>query len=126
MESSLYNYPGMYLARGEDLLELCGKFAAYPDKVEQGGHNNLQGIVKSRRNYIAECGPAEKFPWRILAVGDDLAMADSDFVWRLADDPEDNDWSWVKPGKVAWEWWNNWNIRGVDFVSGVNTETYKA
>ena len=126
MESSLYNYPGMYLARGEDLLELCGKFAAYPDKVEHGGHNNLQGIVKSRRNYIAECGPAEKFPWRILAVGDDLAMADSDFVWRLADDPEDSDWSWVKPGKVAWEWWNNWNIRGVDFASGVNTATYKA
>ena len=28
-------------------------------------------------------------------------------------------------GKVAWEWWNNWNVRGVDFVAGINTETYK-
>ena len=126
MESSLYNYPGMYIGRGEDLLELRGVFAAYPDEVEQGGHNSLQGIVKSRKDYIAQCGPREKFPWRILAIGDALSMADSDLVWLLGDDPEKNiDWNWVKPGKVAWEWWNNWNVKGVDFKAGVNNDTYK-
>ena len=31
----------------------------------------------------------------------------------------------VKPGKVAWDWWNDWNISGVDFKSGVNNDTYK-
>ena len=41
MESSLYDYPGMYLRRGDDLLELRGTFAAYPEKVAQGGHNSL-------------------------------------------------------------------------------------
>lgn len=126
MESSLMNYPGMYLKRGDDLLELCGTFAAYPDVIEQGGHNSLQGVVKSRRNYIAQCSAGEKFPWRIIAIGDELAMADCDLVWLLGEEPEEgSDWSWVKPGKVAWEWWNGWNVKGVDFKAGINNETYK-
>lgn len=126
MESSLMNYPGMYLKRGDDLLELCGTFAAYPDVIEQGGHNSLQGVVKSRRNYIAQCSAVEKFPWRIIALGDDSAMADCDLVWLLGEEPEEgSDWSWVKPGKVAWEWWNGWNVKGVDFKAGINNDTYK-
>lgn len=126
MESSLYDYPGMYLRRGDDLLELRGTFAAYPEKVAQGGHNSLQGIVGSRRDYIANCSAEEKFPWRIIAIGDDRAMADCDLVWLLGEDPaEGSDWDWVKPGKVAWEWWNGWNVKGVDFKAGINNDTYK-
>ena len=126
MESALHNYPGMYLSRGEDLLELRGTFAAVPDEVEQGGHNSLQGIVKSRKGHIAECGPGEKFPWRIISIGDDLAAADCDLVWLLGEEPEaGSDWSWVRPGKVAWEWWNGWNVKGVDFKAGINNDTYK-
>lgn len=126
MESSLYDYPGMYLRRGDGLLELRGTFAAYPEKVAQGGHNSLQGIVGSRRDYIAHCSAEEKFPWRIIAIGDDRAMADCDLVWLLGEDPaEGSDWDWVKPGKVAWEWWNGWNVKGVDFKAGINNDTYK-
>ena len=126
MESSLYDYPGMYLRRGDGLLELRGTFAAYPEKVAQGGHNSLQGIVGSRRDYIAHCSAEEKFPWRIIAIGDDRTMADCDLVWLLGEDPaEGSDWDWVKPGKVAWEWWNGWNVKGVDFKAGINNDTYK-
>lgn len=126
MESSLYNYPGMYIRRTDELLTLEGTFASFPDRIEQGGHNNLQGIVKSRRDYIAECSPKEKFPWRIIGIGDDVTVADCDLVWLLGRDPDDNaDWSWVNPGKVAWEWWNNWDVKGVDFKAGVNNDTYK-
>jgi alpha-glucosidase len=35
------------------------------------------------------------------------------------------DTSWIRPGKVAWDWWNATNIYGVDFKSGINTQTYK-
>ena len=130
-ESDLLNYPGMYLYNdmrdGDTDCELEARFAPYPDEVKQGGHNNLQMEVQSRRPYIAECSGEQAFPWRIVAVSEnDVQMADNDMVYRLATpaDPA-TDWSWVKPGKVAWDWWNDWNIDGVDFVSGINNDTYK-
>ena len=126
-EADLMNYPGMYLYNGDGGSDIAARFAGYPDEVKQGGHNNLQMEVQSRKPFIAECGAAEVFPWRIIAVSEnDLQMADNDMVYRLATpaDPE-ADWNWVKPGKVAWDWWNAWNIRGVDFVSGINNDTYK-
>ena len=46
-------------------------------------------------------------------------------VWLLAKPSQVQDTSWIKPGKVAWDWWNALNLEGVDFKSGVNTQTYK-
>ena len=128
-ESDLDDYPGMYLYTNPFNEEpvLTAKFAPYPKEVKQGGHNNLQMEVQKREPYIAECDGPREFPWRIVAVSEnDVQMADNDMVYRLAKpaDPE-ADWSWVKPGKVAWDWWNDWNIDGVDFQSGINNETYK-
>ena len=126
-EADLLNYPGMYLYNAGDDHDLTGRFAPYPDEVKQGGHNSLQMEVQSRYDYIARCNGGESFPWRIVAVSEnDTQMADNDMVYRLATpaDPA-KDWSWVKPGKVAWDWWNDWNIDGVDFVSGINNDTYK-
>ena len=126
-EADLMNYPGMYLYNGDGGSDLSARFAGCPDEVNQGGHNKLQMIVQTRKPFIAECGAGEVFPWRVIAVSEnDVKMADNDMVYRLAS-PADaqKDWSWVKPGKVAWDWWNDWNISGVDFVSGVNNNTYK-
>lgn len=126
-ESDLMNYPGMYLYNHGYDKSLMARFAPYPKDVKQGGHNNLQMEVQSREDYIAKCDGPQEFPWRIVAVSEnDVQMADNDMVYRLATpaDPE-TDWSWVKPGKVAWDWWNYWNIEGVDFVAGVNNDTYK-
>ena len=126
-EADLMNYPGMYLYNNGYDKSLIAHYAPYPKEVKQGGHNNLQMEVQTRKPYIAECGAGEVFPWRVIAVSDnDVQMADNDMVYRLASpaDPQ-ADWSWVKPGKVAWDWWNDWNISGVDFVSGVNNNTYK-
>ena len=126
-EADLVNYPGMYLSNTDGDSALEGVFAAVPDKVEQGGHNMLQGVVKSRKPYVAECGSGEVFPWRIVIVSEkDAELADNDMVYRLASPADENiDFSWVKPGKVAWEWWNDWNLYGVDFETGINNETYK-
>ena len=126
-ESDLMNYPGMYLYNRNSDKSLEAVFAPYPETVRQGGHNNLQMIVQSRMPYIAWDIRSEAFPWRIVAVScDDVQMADNDLVYRLAApaDPK-ADWSWVKPGKVAWDWWNDWNIYGVDFQAGINNDTYK-
>ena len=126
-ESDLIDYPCMYLYNEKGDKNLSARFAPYPNEVRQGGHNNLQLEVQSRQPYIAKCVGNEKFPWRIIAVSeDDVQMADNDMVYRLAR-PADTTigWNWVKPGKVAWDWWNDWNIAGVDFKSGINTETYQ-
>lgn len=126
-ESDLTDYPGMYLYNGQSETKLQAHFAPYPKQVKQGGHNNLQMLVQYAQDYIAVCDGYQEFPWRIFAVSEkDVQMADNDMVYRLADpaDPQ-VDWTWVKPGKVAWEWWNAWNIYGVDFKAGINNETYK-
>ena len=127
MEASLFNYPGMYL-QGTGGNSLNGIWPQLPNDVKQGGHNMLEGLVRSRHDYLAECSAGEAFPWRIVAVvKEDIQLTDNDIVYRLADAPAPgSDWSWIRPGKVAWDWWNDWNITGVDFKSGVNTDTYKA
>ena len=125
-EADLMNYPGMYLYNDNADNTLDGVFAPYPKEVKQGGHNNLQMEVQSREPYIAKCEGGESFPWRIIAVSEnDVQMADNDMVYRLATPAAEADWSWVKPGKVAWDWWNAWNLYGVDFKSGINNDTYK-
>ena len=126
-ESDLLNYPGMYLYNYDGGQVLSGKFAPYPAEVKQGGHNNLQMEVQSREGYIAQCEGVTTFPWRVVAVSaNDVDMVTNDLVYRLATPADENtDWNWVKPGKVAWDWWNDWNIHGVDFKSGINNDTYK-
>ena len=127
MESALTNYPGMFLYNhdGDEVLET--RFAPYPKGIKQGGHNNLQGLVTSREDFIASYDGGVAFPWRIVSISSqDKDMLDNDLVWLLGEpaDPQ-IDWSWVKPGKVAWEWWNDWHVTGVDFKAGVNNDTYK-
>lgn len=126
-ESDLLDYPGMYLCNTDSATELQGVFAPYPKKIEQGGHNMLQGIVKEAEPFIAKIEGPAAFPWRAVAISrEDRELANSDLSWKLATKcPNPEGFGWVKPGKVAWDWWNNWNIRGVDFESGVNNDTYK-
>lgn len=129
VESDLLDYPGMYLHNGNASNTLTGVFAPYPKEIEQGGHNLLQGIVKSRENFIAKYNNGENviFPWRaFVVVKNDYELTASDMVYKLASktNPQ-NDYSWVKPGKVAWDWWNDWNLYNVDFKTGVNNDTYK-
>ena len=127
MEADLLNYPGMYLYNDDASTTLEGVFARYPKTLQQGGHNMLQMLVKEREDFIASFEGATEFPWRAVSVSEtDAQMADNDLVYRLAKDPDpQEDWSWVKPGKVAWDWWNAWNLRGVDFRAGINNDTYK-
>ena len=122
-ESALTNYPGMYLTGSPEGLE--GVWAPYPKTRVQGGHNMLEMPVTEREDYIAQFSKAEPLPWRIaIAAKADADLLAADLPWLLGAPPQ-GDFSWVRPGKVAWDWWNNWNIWGVPFKAGVNTETYK-
>ena len=125
-EADLLNYPGMYLYNPDGGNSLTAMFAPYPKEIRQGGHNMLQGEVQSAENFIARCEGKTTFPWRTVIIAEnDYELTDNDMVYKLATTNQLTDISWIKPGKVAWDWWNDWNIRNVDFESGVNDETYK-
>jgi alpha-glucosidase len=126
-DADLLNYPGMFLYKGDTKNSLKGVFAPYPEKIQQGGHNLLQGEVQSRESYIARCEGKTQFPWRVMIVSaKDEELADSDMIYKLASpNPDGADFSWIKPGKVAWDWWNDWNLYHVDFKAGINNQTYK-
>ena len=138
MEADVENYPGMYLLKGTSSSTASGVFssdastdysihAAFPPlplKEEIGGYARLNLVPTERANYIAE--KVTKLPWRIVLVTDeDKQLVGNDIAKVLGPACRVKDTSWIKPGKVAWDWWNNTNITGVDFRAGINTETYK-
>lgn len=124
-EADLMNYPGLYLHNDDNSTCLKGVFAPYPKKIVQEVRG-LKGVVRDREPYIAKMNKDDVFPWRIIIVSEnDYELADSDIVYKLATPSKMTDTSWIRPGKVAWEWWNDWNIYGVDFEAGINNETYK-
>ncbi|MCQ2153956.1 MAG: glycoside hydrolase family 97 protein [Bacteroidales bacterium] len=126
-EADLLNYPGMFLYNGDHTTALSGYFPKYPLERSTGGGDGRSLYVDRAADYIASFQSGCAFPWRVVGISrHDREMADNDMVYRLASAPDPAaDFSWVKPGKVAWDWWNSWNVYGVDFESGVNNETYK-
>lgn len=126
-EANLEDYPGTYLTKNKtNKNSIVGLHAKYPKVEEQGGYNNLQYIVKEREDYIAKVQGTRDFPWRCMIISEeDKDLTNNDMVYKLASPSRVEDESWIVPGKVAWEWWNAWNIKDVDFESGINNETYK-
>ena len=125
MDAGVENYPGMMLVKGEG-NSLRGQFAPYPTESEIGGYARLNLVPTKRADYIARISKGQSLPWRVVVVAkNDAEIMNSDVAQLLAPECRISDTSWIKPGKVAWDWWNNTNITGVDFKSGMNTPTYK-
>lgn len=125
-ESNVADYPGLYLNRNEG-LNLRGVFANRPKRLRQGGYLNAQMLVEEREDYAAKIDGLRSLPWRVAVISpDDAGLAQSELGYILGGESKVSDTSWIKPGKVAWDWWNDWNLRGVDFETGVNNDTYKA
>ncbi|MCK5840067.1 MAG: glycoside hydrolase family 97 protein [Bacteroidales bacterium] len=122
-ESDLNEYPGMwFLANGN--YSLSAIFPGYPVKTKQTGDRDVE--VTEYADYLAKTGGSRTFPWRIIAIADsDGELITNQLTWMLASPLQINDPSWIRPGKVAWDWWNSNNIYDVDFRAGINTETYK-
>lgn len=126
-DADVRDYPGMYLYRpgSNNRPWLKGLFPEYPSKTEQGGWGLFNIQVKERADYIAMTAGKREFPWRLIVMTErDADLAENDMVYKLAS-PAEIPTDWIKPGKVSWEWWNDWNLEGVDFITGVNNETYR-
>lgn len=123
LESDLEAYPGMFVEPSGHSLE--ARFAAYP-KVMKTYKWRGQSYVSEREDFIAKVRGRRAYPWRVLAVTTkDTQMPENNLVYALASPNRIGDYSWVSAGKVAWDWWNDWNLKGVPFKAGINMETYK-
>ena len=122
-ESDVEGYPGLWL-RGTAGNALSATFPPYPLKQELMGDRDYR-VVESA-DYIAVTTGKRTFPWRVLGiVKRDADLLTNPLVWLLEKPSQVQDTSWIKPGKVAWDWWNANNVYAVDFKAGINTETYK-
>lgn len=123
LEVDLEDYPGMYLDLNATRKGLKGVYAPYPTNAHVVQRNL---IPTERADYIAKTAGTRSFPWRVVVISEqDKELLSNDIVQKLAAPSRITDHSWIKPGQVAWDWWNNWNVTGVDFKAGINTETYK-
>ncbi|MCU4157273.1 glycoside hydrolase family 97 protein [Carboxylicivirga sp. A043] len=125
-ETALLNYPGMFLQKtdGERFNTLFPKYVlealpnpAMPDRDQ---------LLTKKANYIAQVNGRRAYPWRVFIIGqDESVFVESNLTYQLANPTAIKNTDWIKPGKVAWDWYNANNITGVDFKSGLNTATYK-
>ncbi len=122
-ESDIEDYAGMWV-RGAGSGRIDGTWPAYPAAESLSRDRDLR--VTKIMDYIAKTNGTRTFPWRVFIIaGDDGKLIESDLVYKLAAPNRIKETSWIKPGKVAWDWWNANNIYGVDFRSGINNDTYK-
>lgn len=121
-ESDLESYPGMFLKK-QGKYELAGKFAAY--SLEEEKTDDRQIFPTKRADYIARVSGTRNYPWRAMIVAEnDANLVTNQLIYKLAPESQ-GDFSWVKPGKIAWDWYNALILTGVDFKCGVNNDTYK-
>jgi alpha-glucosidase len=122
-ESDIDDYPGMWI-KGAGSGKISAIWSKYPDAEKLVGDRNL--FITSTKDYIAKTKGTRTFPWRVFVIAqNDVKLLESDLVYKLAQPNKIADTKWIKPGHVAWDWWNANNIYGVDFKSGINNETYK-
>jgi alpha-glucosidase len=126
-ETALRDYAGLWL-QGNGKGTLSAVFPTLPTKVKMGDApwQDRNEPVVERADYLAQTDGSRSFPWRIIALAEnDVDLLTNQLSYQLAIPNQIGDTSWIKPGKVAWDWYNANNVYGVDFESGLNTETYK-
>lgn len=124
-ESDLTDYPCMFL-KGTGTN---GASAAFPKAPLSFTENSDRSVnITKEADYIAKTKGLRNYPWRYFVISkNDKQLIENTMTYRLAEKNQLQDVSWIKPGQVSWEWWNDASPYGpdVNFVSGYNLETYK-
>ena len=124
-ESDLTDYPCMFL-KGTGDNGIVSAFPKAPLAFGEDGDRSLK--ITQEADYIAKTSGARNYPWRYFVLTkDDRQLLENTMTYKLAGKNQLQDVSWIKPGQVSWEWWNDASPYGpdVNFVSGYNLETYK-
>ncbi|MDR1809981.1 MAG: glycoside hydrolase family 97 protein [Prevotella sp.] len=124
-ESGLSDYPCMFL-KG---VKSNGMTAVFPQvPLEFGDDGDRSVKILKEAAYIARTAGTRSFPWRYFVITkDDKQLVENTMTLKLADRNELSDHSWICPGQVSWEWWNDASPYGqdVNFIAGFNLDTYK-
>ena len=125
-ESDLLDFPGMFLSNDGD-YQLSATYPKYVNKtIPALAWGDRSEIITDEAIYIAKCSGERTFPWRVFSiVNDQSELLTNTLVQQLATPNKLKNTSWIKPGLVAWDWYNANNIYDVDFEAGINTDTYK-
>ena len=124
-EADLYDYPNLFLF-GSGANSLKGQFPKVILESKPKPKSDRVDIITKKAPYHAKTIGNRTYPWRTVIIsGTDKDLLENELVYKLSTPNSLNNTEWIKPGKVAWDWWNANNIYGVDFKSGINTKTYK-
>ena len=121
-ESDVRDYPAMFL-KGTASHGLEAVFPKSPKQWQPSGDRGFQ--VTKEHPFITSTAANRSLPWRFLVIGDDADIASNEMERILGGECQIDDTSWIKPGKVSWDWWNHWTVWNVDFISGINNATYR-
>lgn len=117
-ESNVRDYPGAYYAGREDGgLGLDVILTPRKDNASGARFNTVAATIDATQGFAT--------PWRVVMLGDSAgSLIESNLITALAEPQSFDDTTWIKPGFVAWDWWNG---SQVDIANpGMNTDTYKA
>lgn len=121
-ETDLHDYPCQFLGAGHG----TSLQSLFPKEILRREMRTDRDVnVLEKADYIAETDGVRTYPWRLMTIGDDRSLLENTLPWQLASPQAEGDASWIRPGKISWEWWCMLNVYGVPFKAGVNTDTYK-
>ena len=88
-EAALRNYAGMYLSKnGDGLVSILSPLPG-------------QTAVKVKADL------PHHTPWRVMLISDRIgSLIESNILTTLNEPSSIKDWSWLKPGKTTFPWWN--------------------
>ena len=124
-ESDLADYPCMFL-KGTGTNGAISVFPKAPLVFAENSDRSVK--ITQEADYIAKTKGTRNYPWRYFVISkNDKQLIENTMTYKLAEKNQLQDVSWIKPGQVSWEWWNDASPYGpdVNFVSGYNLDTYK-
>lgn len=111
-EAALHDWAGLYLVRHDGKAGLSSHLSPRLDRPGVA-------VVGGAGLHVS--------PWRVVLLGDEPGrLIESNLVTLLNPPADDRDWSWVKPGKTSFPWWNDYYWPGQTFTPGLNTATMDA
>ena len=107
-----------------DLADWAGMYFSPAPGISNAVRTVLAPLPTDKAVAVKSVAPRHS-PWRVIMVGEQPGtFIESDILENL-NPPPAQDFSWVKPGKAAWNWWCAGYAPELDFKLGMDTRSMK-